>query len=178
MGLLSGFSKLLQVILAWCVSVASRFKKTWYLAGSDILLYADGRNMSPLNSLSKYYYHTICKYTYNIFRDVTSGWRTVLAISKEVKEPANADYLIRHVLSKHDPPKYDEDNLTQLALIGLGALTKTADKCVAVPSPLIRQIIMTSLAKASKPELDSFAVTALGGLDVPNLMRYTKTNMQ
>lgn len=116
-------------------------------------------------------FHTYVNTTYNIFRDVTSGWRTVLALSKEVKAPEYADYLIRNVLSKHTPPKYDEDNPVQLALIGLGALTKTAEGLVGPPSPLIRHIILASLAKANKPKLDSYAVSTSGGLDVPALLR-------
>ncbi len=93
-----------------------------------------------------------------------------------MKAPDYADYLIRHVLSKRSPPKYNQHNPVQLALIGLGALTKTAGDLVTVPSPLIRQIIMTSLANSSMPKLDSFAVSTSGGLDVSSLMRYTKNN--
>jgi hypothetical protein len=130
--------------------------------------------------LAGYVLLTLIQYvnpTYTVLSHVTSGWRTVLALSEEVKAPHYADYLLRHVLSKRSPPKYDQHNHVQLALIGLGALTKIAGDLVSTPSPLIRQIILTSLAKSSMPKLESFAVTASGGLDVPSLMRYTKSDI-
>jgi hypothetical protein len=101
---------------------------------------------------------------------------TVKALSEEVCAPEYADYLIRLVLSKKSPLKYDHHNHVQLALIGLGALAKTDDDLVVPPSPLVRQIIMRSLARSSMQKLNSFPVSELGGLDVLSLMQYAKNN--
>jgi hypothetical protein len=102
---------------------------------------------------------------------VTSAWRTVLALSEEVKAPNYSDYLIRNVLSTNSPLiTYNINDTVQLGLIGLGALTKRND-CVDTPSPLIRQILFRSLATSTQPQPTSFAVSDVGGLDVPALIR-------
>jgi hypothetical protein len=124
--------------------------------------------------LAGYVLFTIIQYvntTYTILSHVTSGWRTVLALSEEVKAPILADYLIRNVLSTDSPlVPYDINDTVQLTLIGLGALTKRGD-WVDIPSPLIRQILFRSLAVSTKPQLNSFAVSN-ARLDVCALLRY------
>jgi hypothetical protein len=105
---------------------------------------------------------------------VTAGWRTVLALSEEVKLPKYADYLVQNVLSTDSPNlRYNINDTVQLDLIGLGALTKK-DDLVDIPSPLIRHIMFRSLTASTMPKLNSFAVSDVGGLDVCALMQMIK----
>lgn len=89
-------------------------------------------------------------------------------MAREVQHAPIKDYLVNRILSKVNGDLYDPFDEVQLSLIGLGAIA-VRERRVEVSSPLIRAILLNSIAKI-RPRINFIPMDG-NMIDVPALIR-------